>query len=58
MPCGSIDFGQQYLRLWLIAWQHQAIMWTNVDWSLMKSYDIYLREISQEMLKMFILDMS
>ena len=32
----------------LVAWRHQAITWTNVDWSSMKSNDIHIRAISQE----------
>ena len=28
--------------------QHQAITWTNVDWSSVKSSDIHIRAISQE----------
>ena len=49
MPYGDIDLGQHWLRLWLVAWQHQAITWTNVDWSSVKSSDINIRAISQEM---------
>ena len=30
-------------------WRHQAITWTNVDWSSVKSSDINIRTISQEM---------
>ena len=33
----------------LFAWQHQAITWTNFDWSSAKSNDIRIRAISQEM---------
>ena len=32
-----------------LAWRHQAITWTNVDWSSVKSSDIHIRAISQEM---------
>ena len=31
MPYGDIDLGQHWLRLWLDAFRHQAITWTNVD---------------------------
>ena len=48
-PYGDRDLGQQWLRLWLVAWRHQAITWTNVDWSSVKSSDIHIRAISQEM---------
>ena len=30
-------------------WRHQAITWTNADWSSVKSNDIHIRAISQEM---------
>ena len=30
-------------------WRHQAITWTNVDWSSVESSDIHIRAISQEM---------
>ena len=33
----------------MVAWGHQAITWTNVDWSSVKSSDIHIRAISQEM---------
>ena len=32
-PYGDRDLGQHWLRQWLVAWWHQAISWTNVDWS-------------------------
>ena len=32
-------------------WQHQAITWTNIDWSLVKSSDSHIRAISKEMLQ-------
>ena len=38
--------------LWLVAWQHKAITWTNVDFPLawlVKSYGIHLRANSQQM---------
>ena len=41
-PYGDKDLGQH-------AWRHQAITWTNVDWSSVKSSDIHIRAISQEM---------
>ena len=31
-PYGGIDLGQHWLRLWLVAWQHQAIAWTMLTW--------------------------
>ena len=42
-----------------IAWSHvDPALWHNVDWSSVRSAGIHLRAISQEMLKMSILDMS
>ena len=46
---GDKDLGQHWLRLWPAAWRHQAIAWTNVDWSTVNSSDIHNRVISQEM---------
>ena len=45
-PFGDIDLGQHWLRLWLAAWWHQAITWTNVDLSSVRSCGIHLRAIS------------
>ena len=39
----------QVMAWCLHAWRHQAITWTNVDWSSAKSNDIHIRAISQEM---------
>ena len=37
-------------EIWVnIGWRHQAITWTNVDLSSVRSKDIYLEEISWEM---------
>ena len=47
-PFGDIDLGQHWLRKWLVAWRHQAITWTNVDLSSVRSSGIYLRAISYE----------
>ena len=48
-PYGVGDLGQHWIRQWLVAWRHQVITWTNVDWSSVKSSDIHIRVISQEM---------
>ena len=48
-PHGDRELSQPWLRKWLVAWRHQAITWTNVDWSSVKSSDIHVRAISQEM---------
>ena len=47
-----IDLCQHWLRKWLVAWQHQAITWTNVDFLLMKFYDIHLRAVEQQVSKL------
>ena len=43
MPFGNMDLDQHWLRQWLVAWRHQAIIWTNVDYPSQKFCDIYLR---------------
>ena len=48
---GDIDLSQLWLGQWLAAWQHQAITWTNVDLSSVRSYGIHLRALSKEDLK-------
>ena len=53
MPYGIVYLGQHWFRWW-----HQAIIWTNVDWSSVRSCGIHLRAISQEILMISILDMS
>ena len=47
-PYGDKDLDQHWLRKWLVAWWHQAITWSNVDWSSVNSSDIHIRAISQE----------
>ena len=42
------DSGQHWLKLWLVAWRHQAIIWTNVDSSSLQPNDIHLTTVSQE----------
>ena len=58
MPYGDIDLGQHWLRWWLVAWRHQAITWTNVDFTSIGPFSTHLRRISQEMLKISIHKMS
>ena len=48
-PGGDIDLGQHWLRQWLVAWRHQAITWTNVDLSSLRSCGIHLTTVSQQM---------
>ena len=47
-PCGVGDLGQHWLRWWLGAWRHQAIAWTNVNLSSVRSSDNHLKAISYE----------
>ena len=56
MPYGIIGYIQHWFRQWLVAWQHQAITFTNVDQSLVRSCDIHLRAILQEFLEICALD--
>ena len=48
-PYGDRDLGQHWLRRWLVAWRHQAITWTNVDLSSVRSCGHHVRAISLEM---------
>ena len=48
-PCDAIWRHRSRSKLaqeWLVAWWHQAIIWTNVDLSSVRSSGIHLREIS------------
>ena len=53
-PYGGIDLGQHWLRWWLVAWQHQAITLTSVDYSSKVFCGIHLRTISQEMPQIYL----
>ena len=44
-PYDDMELGQHWLRYWLVAWWHQAITRTNVDWASVKSSDIHIRAI-------------
>ena len=46
-PYGYIDLSQHWFREWLVAWRHQAITWTNVYLSSVRSSDNHPRAISQ-----------
>ena len=48
-PYGDKDLGQHWPRQWFVAWRHQAITWTNVDLSSVRSSGIHLRAILQDM---------
>ena len=45
---GDKELGQHWLRYWLVAWRHQAITWTKVDLSSVRSSEILPRAISQK----------
>ena len=53
-PYGDKDLGQDLFRWWLVAWQHHAIIWTNVALSTVKFTDNHPRVISQEILQLSI----
>ena len=53
-PYGEIYMSWHWLRQWPVAWWHQAITWTIVDWSSVKSNDIRKRAISLEILQSWI----
>ena len=57
-PYGDKDLCQHWLRSWLVAWRHQAITWTNVDLSSVRSNDIHLTAISQEITQQSIIEIS
>ena len=46
IPYGNIDLGQHWLRLWLGAWRHQAITWTNIYFSFLGLCGIDMSVIS------------
>ena len=53
-PYGDIALGQHWLRIWLVAWRHQAITRTNIDLSSTDFCGMHLRAISQEVLRSLI----
>ena len=57
-PYGNIDLDQNWLRWWLVAWSHHTITWTNADNSSVRSCDIPLWAVSQEVHNISILDLS
>ena len=57
-PYGNTDLGQHWLRQWLIAWQHLAITWTNVDLSSVEFSGIHVTTILLVALKVSIHEMS
>ena len=53
-PYGDRYLGQHWLREWLVARRHQAITWTNVDLSSVRSCSIHRKALSWEDLKIAI----
>ena len=47
-PYSDIDLGQRWLREWIVACRHQAIIRTNVDLSSIRPSEIHLRAILQK----------
>ena len=50
-PYGDRDLVQHLFKYWLVVWWHQAITWTNVGWSSVRSCGIHRRALSWEDLK-------
>ena len=42
-PYGVRELGEHWFRWWRVAWRHQAITWTNVHLSSVRSCGIHLR---------------
>ena len=57
-PLGNTDLGQHWFRLWLGAWWHQTITWTNVDFLSVCSNANHLRVIPQEMTQPSVIEIS
>ena len=54
-PYGKMNMGRHWLRQWLVAWRHQAITWTNVDFHMWGSLiGIRLRAISERVPKLLL----
>ena len=51
MAYGDIDRGQLCLMYWFDAWRQQAIIWSNVDFSLVRFSGIHLRVILEQVPK-------
>ena len=47
-PYGDIDLDQHWLRLWLDAWWHRAITWSNVNFFLLSFCGNHMSAISQK----------
>ena len=54
-PYGKMNMGRHWLRQWLVAWRHQVITWTNVDFHMWGSLTgIRLRAISERVPKLLL----
>ena len=51
-PFGDIDVSQYCLSQWLDAWQHDAITWTNIEFSFVKLIWFSLESNSQRVIKL------
>ena len=51
-PYGDTHLSQYLCRCWLIAWRHQAITWTNVDFLLLSFFGIHAIKIPQRVHKL------
>ena len=56
MPYGIINLSQHWFRYWLVAWWHQAITWTSVDILSLGFCSIHLETISEEVLRVSVLE--
>ena len=61
--CGLVtlymtDLGQHWFGWWHVTWLHQAIAWTNVDLSSVRSSDNHLRAISWEISQPSVINIS
>ena len=43
-----INLGQHWLRWWLVAWRHQAITWSHVEFSPSEVWGIHQRVLKQQ----------
>ena len=50
-PYRDMELSQPRLGYWLVAWRHQAITWTNVNLSSVKSLGIHVKALSLDDVK-------
>ena len=58
MPYDITELDQHWFRQRIVAWWYEAITWTNIDLSSVRSCGIHLRAILQGILEMSMSDMS